>query len=71
MFTLVLILPKMSGYVKNFKDKNNNLMSLLIDDDKLLEKYKTIWTKTEDSKNIKLNTLPDYNNRYIKTKIRA
>ena len=61
----------MSGYVKNFKDKNNNLMSLLIDDDKLLEKYKTIWTKTEDSKNIKLNTLPDYNNRYIKTKIRA
>ena len=47
---LVSILPKVSGYVKTFKDKggyknkNNNLMSLCIDDDKLLEKYKTIWT---------------------------
>ena len=41
----------MSEYVKTFKDKggdknkNNQLMSLRIDDDKLLEKYKTIWTK--------------------------
>ena len=38
---LVLIFPKMSGYVNNFKvkdgdkDKNNKLMSLHIDDDKL------------------------------------
>ena len=39
---LVLILPKMSGYIKTFKvkDKNNKLMSFRIDDDKLLEKYK-------------------------------
>ena len=42
---LVLILPKMSGYVKTFKvkdrdkDKNNKLMSFHIDDAKLLEKY--------------------------------
>ena len=47
-----LILPKMSGYVKTFKDKsedtnkNNKLMSLCIEDGKLLEKYKTIWTKS-------------------------
>ena len=45
---LYLILPKMSGYVKTFKDKggdknkNNKLMSLRIDDDKLLEKCETI-----------------------------
>ena len=44
----------MSGYVKTFKDKsgakskNNKLMSLHIDDDKLLEKYKTVWPKIED-----------------------
>ena len=43
---LVLIMPKMSGYVKTFKvkdgdkHKNNKLMSFCIDDEKLLEKYK-------------------------------
>ena len=37
---LLLILPKMNGYVKNFKDKNNKFISLHTDDDKLLEKYK-------------------------------
>ena len=43
---LVLIMPKMGGYVKAFKieDKNNKLMSFRIDDEKLLEKYKAIWT---------------------------
>ena len=35
-------------------------MSLRKDDDKLLEKYKTIWTKTEDLKNNKLSALPVY-----------
>ena len=50
----VLILLKMSRYVKTFnvkdgdKGKNKKLMSSHIDDEKLLEKYKTIWTKTED-----------------------
>ena len=42
-----------------------------MDDEKLYEKYETIWTKIEDSKNIKLNTLPVHNNRYIKTIIRT
>ena len=60
---LVLILPRMSGYVKTFKskdgdkDKKTKLMTFRIDDHKLLEKYKTISTKIED--------------RYIKTKIRT
>ena len=48
--TLVLILPKIRGYVKTFKDKNNKLMSLRMDDEKLSEKYKTIWTKVEGLK---------------------
>ena len=51
------------------KDKNNKLMSFRIDDEKLLEKYKAIWTKIEDLKNIELNALPVYDDRYIKTKI--
>ena len=32
-------------------------MSFLIDDEKLLETYKSIWTKIEDLKNIELNML--------------
>ena len=50
----------MGRYVKTFevkevdKDKNNNLMSFRIDDEKLLEKCKTIWTKMDYLKNIKL-----------------
>ena len=37
------------------KDINNKLMSFRIDDKKLLEKYKSIWTKIKDLKNIELN----------------
>ena len=43
---LVLMMHKMSGYVKA-EDKNNKLMSFGIDYEKLLEKY-----KIEDLKNI-------------------
>ena len=49
---LVLILPKTSGYVKTFKDKNyrkkNKLIYFCIDDNKLLEKYKKTRTKIEN-----------------------
>ena len=69
---LVLIMSKISGYFKTFKveDKINKLMSFRIDDEKLAEKYKAIWTKIEDLKNIELDTLPVHYDRYIKTKIR-
>ena len=74
---LVLILSKMSGYVKSFnakdgdKDRNNKLMSLHIDDNKLFEKYKIIWSKIDDLRNIKLTALPVYDDRFIKTKTRT
>ena len=53
---LVLALSKLSGYAKIFKvnDKKNKLMSFRKDDYKLLEKYKTSWTKIEDFTNIEL-----------------
>ena len=53
-------MPKMSEYFKTFivkdrgKDKNINMMSFHIDGQKPLEKYKAIWTKIEDFKNIEL-----------------
>ena len=64
---LVLVLPEMSGNVKTFKV----IVSFGIDDEKLLEKYKTIWTKIEDLKSIELNVLPVSDDRHIKTKIRT
>ena len=60
---LVLVMSKMSGYVKTFKvkerdkDKNNKLMSFRVNDEKLLEKYKANWTNIEDLKSIELNML--------------
>ena len=46
-------------------------MSFCIDDEKLLEKYKAILTKIEGFENIKMNALPGYDDRHIKTKIRT
>ena len=46
-------------------------MSFRIDDKKLLEINYAIWTKIADLKNIELNVLPVYDDKYIKTKIRT
>ena len=42
-----------------------------MNDEKLLEKYKAIWTKIKDLKNTELNTLPVFDDRYIKIKIKT
>ena len=74
---IVLMLPRMSGYVDTFKvkdkekDKNNKLLSLRINEEKLLEKYKTIWTKIKDLKITGLIALKVFDDRYIKTKVRT
>ena len=60
----------MSGFVKTLnlkngdEDKNNKLMSFCTDDDRLLEKYKTTWSKNEGLRNIKLNALTVYDDRF-------
>ena len=65
----------MNEYIHAFKDKsrdkNNKLMYFHIDDDKLLEKYKTSWTKIQDLKNTESDALPVHDDRYTKTKIRT
>ena len=45
-------------------------MSFCIDNNKLLKKYKAIWTMIKDLKNIKLNALPVYDDKNIKCNIR-
>ena len=53
------------------EDKNSKLMSFCTNDGKLLEKYKAIWTNIEELKNVRLNTLSVYSDRYVKNKIRT
>ena len=64
--SLVLIMPKITGYIKTFKDKDKNskLVSFRIGNGKLFAKYKVIWTKIEDLNNIKLNALLVYDDRH-------
>ena len=51
-------MPKVTGYINKFKvkekdkDKSNKLMYLSIKYQKVLQKYKAIWTKIKDFKNI-------------------
>ena len=65
-------LIKLKNTIKLKYNKDNKVKeetkSFRIDDEKLLEKYKAIWTKIEDLKNIKLNALPVYDGRHVKTK---
>ena len=76
---LVLMLPKMSGYVTTFKNgdrdkdnnKNNELMFFHINNEKLLESVKTFGLRLKNSKNIELNALSVYGDTYVKPKIRA
>ena len=69
---LVLIMSKMGGYLNIFKvkegdrDKNNKLITVRIECEKLLGKYKAIWNKKEDLKNIELNARRVYNDIYKK-----
>ena len=42
-------------------------MPFHINDEKLLESCKAIWTKIKDLRNIELNALPAYDDKYIKT----
>ena len=48
------------------KNESNELMSFRVNDDKLLEKYKTIRTNIEDLKNWIFYQPPAYDDRDIK-----
>ena len=69
----------MSGYInyfddgrciKYFDDGGKNI-SLRIENDNVLLKYNEIWTKIKKTLNIKLHIQPVYDEKYIKTKVKA
>ena len=66
---LCIILPQMSGYIKYFENGGNN-MSFVIKDDDVLDKYNEIWYKIKERLNIKFHSMPVYDEKCIKTKVR-
>ena len=59
----------MNAYRKDF-DKTR-FMSFLIKDEKLLEKYNEIWKKVSNIIKKEFDSKPEYNEKYLKTKIKS
>ena len=66
---LCIILPQMTGYIKYFEHEGKN-MSFVIKNDMCLHKYKEIWGKIKENLNIKFHSMPVYDEKYIKAKVR-
>ena len=66
---LCIILPQMSGYIKYFENGWKN-MSSMVKNDSVLEKYNKIWDKIKEKLNIKFRSMPVYDEKYIKAKVR-
>ena len=59
----------MSGYIKYFENGGKN-MSFIIKVDDVLEKYNQIWDKIKNTVNIKFHSMPIFNEKYTKAKVR-
>ena len=66
---LCIILPQMTGYIKYFENRGKN-MSFVIKDDDVLDKYNEIWDMIKNTLNIKFHSMPVYDEKYIKAKVR-
>ena len=59
----------MSGYIKYFEYGGQN-MSFLIKDDKVQERYKQIWGMIKNKLKNNFHSLPAYDRKYLKNKVR-
>ena len=66
---LSIILPQMSGYIKYFENGCKN-MSFSIKDDDVLDKCNQIWNKIKTEFNLKFHSMPVYDEKHIKAKVR-
>ena len=66
---LCIILPQMTGYKKYFENGVKNMSSAIKDDD-VLDKYNEIWDKIKETLSIKFHSMPVYDEKYIKAKVR-
>ena len=60
----------MSGYIKYFENSGKN-MPFKIEDDYVYVKYSQIWNKIKELLGVKFSTEPIYEDKYIKTKVKA
>ena len=66
---LCIILSEMSGYMKYFKNGGKNV-SFMIKNDMCMDKYNDIRGKIKERLNIKFHSMPVYDEKYIKAKVR-
>ena len=66
---LCIILPHISGYIKYFENRVKS-MSFMTEDDSVLVKYNEICNKSEKTSNTKFYSMPVYDEKYIKAKVR-
>ena len=66
---LCIILPQMNGYIKYFDDGGKNIY-FLIKNSEVWEKYEEIWDVSKNKLNIKFNSEPIQENKYLKAKVR-
>ena len=45
-------------------------MSFVVKDDHVLDKYNEIWNRIKKTSNIKFHSMPVYDEKYIKTKVK-
>ena len=69
MKPLCFILPQVSGYIKYFENGGKN-MSFAIKNDDVLDKYNEICDKIKKTLSNKFHSMPVYDEKYIKAKIR-
>ena len=58
----------MSGRIKYFENGGKNMSFVIIDND-VLDKYDETWDKIKRELNIKLQSMPVYDGKYIKAKV--
>ena len=66
---LCIILPRMSGYIKYFENRDK-IMYFFIKDDKVWEKWEHIWDVIKNKLGIKFHSEPIYEQKYLKAKVR-
>ena len=65
----IIIFTQMSGFIKYFNN-GGKIISFVIEDDSVLVKYNEIWNNIKKSLNIKFQSMPVYDEKYIKAKVK-
>ena len=66
---LCIILLQMNGYIKYFENSGKD-MPFMIKNDMCLNNYNGIWDKIKETINIKFHSMPVYDEKYVKAKVR-